>query len=117
MQQSQLLIVAADAPLKEHLAACFAAYNVLEAQCEESAAYMLRRYEPAVVLQDFRLLEGTLETGSPLQTLRGLISLAPHTKIVAIVEEGERGDAMRAIAHGACDYFELPVDCEPLRFL
>ena len=117
MQQSQLLIVAADAPLKEHLAACFAAYNVLEAQCEESAANMLRRHEPAVVLQDFRLLDGRLETGSPLQTLRGLISLAPHTKIVAIVEKGERGDAMRAIAHGACDYFELPVDCEPLRFL
>ncbi|MEM9403057.1 MAG: PEP-CTERM-box response regulator transcription factor [Pseudomonadota bacterium] len=83
----------------------------------DTAITEIRRHEPAVVL----LQHGQSPSGSSemtgLSTLRKILKVAPHLRVISMVPEQDRHHAMLAISQGACDYFEMPVESEPLRFL
>ena len=110
----KLLIVEDDPGLRKQLTEVFQGYNLSTALDQESAIAELRRCEPEVVLLHF---EHERDVDRPGSTLAQILRLAPYTKVVYIVGKGDRKIAMRAIAQGACDYFDMPLDPEPLRFL
>ena len=113
----RLLIVEDDPGLLNQLKWCFEGYEVYTAEDRETAIAELRRHEPAVVLQDLGLPPKPEGVEEGLATLRETIKLAPHTKVIVVTGNGDQENALTAIAQGAYDFYEKPVDTDTLKLL
>jgi two-component system NtrC family response regulator len=113
----KLLIVEDDVGLQKQLRWCFDEYEVLIAASRSEALAQARRFEPAVVLQDLGLPPDPDGVTEGMATLKELLSIAPQMKIIVITGNHDRDNAVRAIALGAYDFCQKPVDTEVLRLI
>lgn len=113
----KLLIVEDDPGLLEQLKFCFEDYEVYTAENRDSAIAELRRREPAVVLQDLRLppKQESMEEG--LATLAETLRLAPHTKVIVLIDNVDQAIAMSAVAQGAYNFYKKPIESDTLRLI
>jgi two-component system NtrC family response regulator len=116
-EKPRLLIVEDDIGVQKQLRWSFDEYQVIVAGDREEALAHLRRYEPAVVLQDLGLPPDAEGVNEGMRTLKEILSLAPHTRVIVITGNADRDNAMRAIACGAYDFYQKPLDPEVLRFI
>jgi two-component system NtrC family response regulator len=112
-----LLIVEDDPGLLRQLKWCFEGYDVFTAEDRVSAIAELRRHEPMVVLQDLGLPPKPEGVEEGFQTLRETLMLAPHTKVIVVTGNGDQQNALNAVAQGAYDFYEKPVDTDTLKLL
>ena len=113
----KLLIVEDDPGLLSQLKWCFEGYNVCAAEDRPSAIAELRRHEPMVVLQDLGLPPKPKGVEEGLATLSEILKLMPHTKVIVVTGHGDQENALTAIAQGAYDFYEKPVDTDTLKLL
>ncbi|MDJ0907000.1 MAG: PEP-CTERM-box response regulator transcription factor [Woeseiaceae bacterium] len=113
----KLLIVEDDPGLLSQLKWCFEDYEVFTAEDRESAIAELRRHEPMVVLQDLGLPPTPDGVEEGLETLEQTVRLAPATKVIVVTGRGDQENALRAIALGAYDFYQKPVDTDTLRLI
>ena len=116
-QVRKLLIVEDDPVLLEELKGCFDGYDVFTAEKRENAIAELRRHEPAVVLQDLGLPPHPDGMEEGLATLREILKLAPHTKVVVLIDDVDQDFALDAVAQGAYNFYKKPVDGDVLRLI
>ena len=116
-QARKLLIVEDDAGLLDQLKSCFEGYEVYTAGNREDAITALRRHEPAVVLQDLHLPPKPEIMEEGLMTLAETLRLAPHTKVVVLIENVEQAVAMSAIGQGAYNFYKKPVEPDTLQLI
>ncbi|HET7162123.1 MAG TPA: PEP-CTERM-box response regulator transcription factor [Rhodanobacteraceae bacterium] len=112
-----LLIVEDDAGLQKQLRWSFEDYNVVVADDRPSALAMLRRHDPAVVLQDLGLPPDAAGTAEGFASIAEILEQAPHTKIIVVTGNGDRDNAVKAIGSGAYDFCSKPLDLEVLRLI
>ena len=96
---------------------CFEDYEVLSAEDRDSAINELRRHEPMVVLQDLGLPPNPEGVDEGLSTLREILSLAPHTKVIVVTGHGDQENALKSVEMGAYDFYQKPVDTDTLQLL
>ena len=113
----KLLIVEDDPGLLSQLKWCFEGYDVFTAEDRASAIAELRRHEPMVVLQDLGLPPNPEGVEEGLLTLAETLKLAPHTKVIVVTGNGDQENALTAVAQGAYDFYEKPVDTDTLKLL
>jgi len=113
----KLLIVEDDPGLLNQLKWCFEDYEVFTAEDREQAIAELRRHEPVVVLQDLGLPPNPEGVEEGFATLRETLKLAPHTKVIVVTGNGDQENALTAVAEGAYDFYEKPVDTDTLKLL
>ncbi|MGB8327869.1 MAG: PEP-CTERM-box response regulator transcription factor [Steroidobacteraceae bacterium] len=113
----RLLIVEDDAGLRSQLRWCFDGYEVAFAEDRNEAIAAVRRFEPSVVLQDLGLPPDPAGTTEGFATLATILELAPHTKLIVVTGNNERESAVKAVAMGAYDFYQKPVDVDALRLL
>jgi len=113
----KLLIVEDDPGLLNQLKWCFEGYDVFTAEDRQSAIAELRRHEPMVVLQDLGLPPMPEGVEEGLATLTEILKLAPHTKVIVVTGNGDQDNAVTAVAQGAYDFYEKPVDTDTLKLL
>ena len=113
----KLLIVEDDPGLLKQLKWCFEGYEVFTAEDREAAIVELRRHEPLVVLQDLGLPPNPEGVEEGLATLAETLRLAPHTKVIVVTGNGDQENALTAVARGAYDFYEKPVDTDTLKLL
>ena len=113
----KLLIVEDDPGLLSQLKWCFEGYDVYTAENREQAIAELRRHEPTVILQDLGLPPKPEGVEEGLATLAETLKLAPHTKVIVVTGNGDQENALTAIAQGAYDFYEKPVDTDTLKLL
>jgi two-component system NtrC family response regulator len=113
----KLMIVEDDPGLLKQLKWCFEGYDVCTAEDREQAIAELRRQEPAVVLQDLGLPPQPEGVEEGLATLAETLRLAPHTKVIVVTGNGDQQNALTAVAQGAYDFYEKPVDIDTLKLL
>ncbi len=116
-QNRKLLIVEDDPGLLSQLRWCFEDYDVFTAEDRESAIAELRRHEPGVVLQDLGLPPKPQGVEEGMLTLCEILKLAPHTKVIVVTGNGDQENALNAVAKGAYDFYQKPVDTDTLRLL
>lgn len=109
-----LLIVEDDAGLQSQLRWHFDQFNVVLADDREGAIASVRREEPPVVLQDLGLPPDPEGVEEGFATVREILALAPNTKIIVVTGHHERENALRAVAMGAYDFYEKPVNTNTL---
>ncbi len=115
--KQKLLIVEDDPGLQRQLAWVFPQHEILLASTREEVLTELRRHEPPVVLQDIGLRPDPAGASDGFDTLSEILALAPRTKVIVVTASGDRANAVRAIALGAHDFYQKPVDAEVLRLI
>ncbi len=113
----KLLIVEDDPGLRSQLRWCFDGYEVLVAEDRETALNQVRRHAPPVMLLDLGLPPDPANASEGLLALEQIRALAPETKVIVVTGNDERENALRAVAMGAYDFYQKPVDADVLRLL
>jgi two-component system NtrC family response regulator len=113
----RLLVVEDDVGLQKQLRWSFDEYEVIVVSDREEAIAQMRRFEPAVVLQDLGLPPDAEGVGEGMRTLKEILSLAPQTRVIVITGNADRDNAMRAIALGAYDFYQKPLEPDVLRLI
>jgi two-component system NtrC family response regulator len=110
----KLLIVEDDEGLQRQLRWAYEDYEVLAATTRQQAIDLLRAEEPAVVTLDLGLPPDPDGTTEGFAALSEILALKPDTKVIVASGHGARESAMRAIADGAWDFYQKPVDIDEL---
>ena len=110
----KLLIIEDDEGLQRQLRWAYDDYEVIVAGDRVSAIDALRAHEPAVVTLDLGLPPDPDGVSEGFATLAEIVALKPDTKVIVASGHGARESAMRAIASGAYDFYQKPVDIDEL---
>lgn len=110
----KLLIVEDDLGLQRQLRWAYEGYEVLVAADRASAIDMIRAEEPAVVTLDLGLPPDPDGTTEGFAALADILSLKPETKVIVASGHGARESALQAIADGAWDFYQKPIDIDAL---
>ena len=87
---------------------------MLVASDRGAAVDMMRAEEPAVVTLDLGLPPDPDGVSEGFATLETILTLKPETKVIVASGHGARESALRAIASGAYDFYQKPVDIDQL---
>jgi len=109
-----LLIVEDDPGLQSQLRWAFEGYNILVAGDRETAISELESYKPPVVTLDLGLPPDATNASEGFKTLEQILKIAPHTKVVVVTGNDEFENAVKAIAMGAYDFYQKPIEPEIL---
>jgi len=110
----KLLIVEDDAGLQRQLRWAYDDYEVIVAGDRREAIDAVRAEEPAVVTLDLGLPPDPDGVSEGFATLAEILRLKPDTKVIVASGHGARESALRAIAEGAWDFYQKPIDIDAL---
>ncbi|MGL3822551.1 PEP-CTERM-box response regulator transcription factor [Sphingopyxis sp. R3-92] len=110
----KLLVIEDDPGLQAQLKWAYDGYQILIAGDHDSAIELLRAEEPAVVTLDLGLPPDPDGTREGFRTLKAILEIKPDTKIIVVSGHGERASALAAIASGAWDFYQKPIDIDEL---
>ena len=99
-----------DPGLQSQLKWSFEEFDVSVAEERDGAIAQLRRLEPAVVTLDLGLPPDPGGVTQGFALLEEILALAPDTKVIVVTGHNDRTNAMRAVAMGAYDFYEKPID-------
>ncbi|WP_068075894.1 PEP-CTERM-box response regulator transcription factor [Novosphingobium lentum] len=110
----RLLIVEDDPGLQAQLKWVYEDFEVHIAGDRASALALLRSEAPEVVTLDLGLPPDPDGTSEGFAVLDEIMALKPDTKVIVASGHGARESAQRAIAQGAYDFYQKPVDIDAL---
>jgi two-component system NtrC family response regulator len=110
----KLLVVEDDPGLQRQLRWAYEDYDVVIAGDREAALTALRAEEPAVVTLDLGLPPDPDGVSEGFRLLGDILSLKPDTKVVIASGHNARESALTAIAAGAWDFYQKPVNIDEL---
>ena len=109
-----LLIVEDDIGIQSQLRWHFDQFHVVIAGNRSEAIDAIRQHEPAVVIQDLGLPPDDEGVTEGFKTVQEIIKLAPRTKIIVVTGNHDYENAVRAVALGAYDFYQKPIDTKTL---
>ncbi|MEK6540793.1 MAG: PEP-CTERM-box response regulator transcription factor [Pseudomonadota bacterium] len=112
--KQKLLIVEDDLGLRRQLRWAYEDYDVTIVGSREEALTALRAEEPAVVTLDLGLPPDPDGVSEGFRTLKEILKLSPDTKVIIASGHNDRESALIAIAGGAWDFYQKPVDIDEL---
>ncbi|WP_448579709.1 PEP-CTERM-box response regulator transcription factor [Thermaurantiacus sp.] len=112
-----LLVIEDDPGLQRQLKWAYEGYSVSLAADREAALAQLEEVEPAVVTLDLGLPPDPDGVSEGFATLEAIMATRPHTKVIVASGHGDRESARRAIALGAFDFYQKPIDIDELGFI
>jgi two-component system NtrC family response regulator len=110
----KLLIVEDDPGLQAQLKWAYDDFEVIIVGDRASAIAALRAHEPCVVTLDLGLPPDPDGTSEGFATLDEIMAIKPDTKVIVASGHGARESALTAIARGAYDFYQKPVDIDEL---
>jgi two-component system NtrC family response regulator len=111
----RLLVVEDDDGLCSQYRWAFPGCAVLMAHGRTQAVALTKRDRPPIALMDLGLPPDPDGVSEGFATLDEILRIAPETKVIVVTGNGERKTALRAIAAGAYDFCEKPVELDVLR--
>jgi two-component system NtrC family response regulator len=105
-----LLIVEDDAGLQSQLRWHFDQYETVIAENRQDAIAAMRLHEASVVIQDLGLPPDEDGVDEGFKCIQDILRLAPNTKIIVMTGKTDHENALRAVAMGAYDFYQKPVD-------
>ena len=110
----KLLVVEDDEGLQRQLRWSYEDYEVLTASDRGAAIELLRLHSPSVVTLDLGLPPDPDGVTEGFATLDEILTVRPATKVIVASGHGARESARRAIAAGAFDFYNKPIDIDEL---
>ena len=113
----KLLVVEDDPGLQAQLKWAYEDFDVTVVGDRAAAIAALRAEEPAVVTLDLGLPPDPDGTTEGFATLEEILAIKPDTKVIVASGHGARESALRAIACGAYDFYQKPMDFEEMALI
>jgi len=110
----KLLIVEDDAGLQRQLRWAYEGYEIHTAANRDEAIAVIRAEEPQVVTLDLGLPPDPDGTTEGFATLETILQLSPATKVIVASGHGAHESMLKAIALGAWDFYQKPIDIDAL---
>ncbi len=110
----KLLVVEDDPGLQRQLRWAYDGYEIFTAANREDAVALIRAEEPPVVTLDLGLPPDPDGTSEGFAALETILQLRPDTKVIVASGHGARESMLRAIALGAWDFYQKPIDIDAL---
>lgn len=117
MTRKKLLLVEDDPGLQRQLRWGLDDYEVLVAGNPEQAMAQLRRHQPAVVTMDLGLPPEPDSAKVGLALLADVLAAAPETKVIILSGNQDRANVLKAIAMGAYDFQQKPMELDVLQLM
>ncbi|MGA0841197.1 MAG: PEP-CTERM-box response regulator transcription factor [Pseudomonadales bacterium] len=117
MTERRLLIIEDDPGLSTQMRWCFEDVEVFVASNAQEAQALIAREEPQVVTLDLGLPPEPGGTRIGFELLDLINRQTPDTKVIVITGREEREHALKAVAHGAYDFYQKPIDADTLTFV
>jgi two-component system, NtrC family, response regulator len=109
-----LLVIEDDPGLQAQLKWAYDDFEVVMAGDRDAALAALRSEAPAVVTLDLGLPPDPDGTSEGFAVLDAIMALKPDTKVIVASGHGARESALEAIARGAYDFYQKPIDIDAL---
>ncbi|GAB2696979.1 PEP-CTERM-box response regulator transcription factor [Aliiglaciecola sp. 3_MG-2023] len=113
----RILVVDDDLGIQKQLKWSLSEYEVVFAEDRQSAINQLRRYEPKVVTLDLGLPPDPANASEGLAALEEILALSPQTKVIVVTGNNDKENALKAIALGAYDFYQKPIDSDTIQIL
>ena len=110
----KLLIVEDDLGLQRQLRWAYEGYEIITATDRAEAIAALRAEEPMVATLDLGLPPDPDGVSEGFATLAEMLALKPDLKVIVASGHGAHESALRAIAAGAWDFYQKPIDIDAL---
>ena len=117
MAKRKLLVVDDDPGLQKQLKWCFEDYAVEVVGDREAALAALDKHRAPVVTLDLGLPPDPANATEGLRALREILERAPRTKVIVVTGNDDRDVAIEAVAQGAYDFYEKPIDPDILSLI
>jgi len=115
--QNTLLIVEDDVGLQSQLRWAFSDYEPQIVGDRAAAIAALRRYTPPVITLDLGLPPDPANVSEGFATLEEILALNPDAKVIVVTGNDDHENAIKAIAMGAYDFYQKPIDAEVLKII
>ena len=112
-----LLIVEDDLALQKQIKWTLDRFESVTASDRESALLQVRRHQPAVVTMDLGLPPDADSVSEGFKLLEQMLDIEPGIKVIVLTGQNDQAHALRAVAMGAYDFFNKPINAELLGFL
>jgi two-component system, NtrC family, response regulator len=112
-----LLIVDDDVGLLRQLRWAFSDHKVFPAGARGEAIEIVRKEAIPVAIVDLGLPPDPDGASEGLATLGEILAIAPATKVIIATGNETREHALRAIASGAYDFYQKPIDIDVLQLI
>ena len=110
----KILIVEDDPGLQTQMKWSFEDFEIFIAGDREAAMKILLKERPPVVTVDLGLPPDPDGTTEGLATVEEILHRAPNTKVIVVSGNDDRNNAVQAVASGAYDFYQKPIDSELL---
>jgi len=110
----KILVVEDDPGLQKQMKWSFDDFEVFIAGDRKEALKILAKEHPPVVTVDLGLPPDPEGSTEGLATVEDILSAAPNTKVIVVSGNDERSNAVQAVASGAYDFYQKPIDSELL---
>jgi two-component system NtrC family response regulator len=116
--KSKVLIVDDDPEIRTQLKWALAAdYELLLAENRSQTMDQFKRFQPDLTLLDLGLPPRPHEPDEGLATLSDLMAANPAAKVIVVSGQGEKKNAIQAVAGGAYDFLCKPIDLDELKLI
>ncbi|GAB57509.1 PEP-CTERM-box response regulator transcription factor [Rheinheimera nanhaiensis] len=112
-----VLVIEDDIGIQKQLKWSLPDYELVFAADRASAMSQLRRYEPAVVTLDLGLPPDAANASEGLACLNDILATQPECKVIVLTGNTDNEHALKAIALGAYDYYQKPIDVNVLSII
>ncbi len=106
----KILIVEDDPGLQKQLKWSFEGFEVFIAGNRKEALEQLKKHQPPVITVDLGLPPDPDGPSEGLATIEEILSVAPNVKVIVVSGNEDRQNAVNAVASGAYDFFQKPID-------
>ncbi|MEY3201483.1 MAG: hypothetical protein RIR70_1033, partial [Pseudomonadota bacterium] len=117
MKRTPILLVEDDPALQKQLAWALEGFEVHLADRRQTALALLKRVMPPVVSMDLGLPPEPQSSVEGFALLEAILATQPATKVVVLTGQHDETNALRAVAMGAYDFLEKPINSEALRVI
>ncbi len=115
MQNNKKILIVEDDPgLQKQMKWSFDEFEVFIASDRKKALKIIMKEHPPVVTVDLGLPPDAEGTTEGLATVEEILSAAPNTKVIVVSGNDERSNAVQAVASGAYDFYQKPIDSDVL---
>ncbi|MEH8015606.1 PEP-CTERM-box response regulator transcription factor [Rheinheimera muenzenbergensis] len=112
-----VLVIEDDIGIQKQLKWSLSDYELVFAADRTSALTQLRRYEPAVVTLDLGLPPDAANASEGLACLADILAAQPDCKVIVITGNTDNEHALKAVALGAYDYYQKPINTDVLNII
>lgn len=112
-----LLVIEDNPGLQKQIKWALANFAVMTAECRATAVSIVAEHRPPVVTLDLGLPPDTANASEGFATLQEILQLNAHAKVIVVTGNDDRQNALQAVALGAYDFYEKPIDPDVLRLI